>query len=1136
MAHLSLDLLGAFAARLDGRAVQSFRSNKTRGLLAYLALEADRAHARSTLAALFWPETPDQTAAKNLRLTLHRLRAALDDAAPGAADALLLISRGQIQLSAAALTLDVARFSAALAEVNAHGHGEPQLCPACRQRLEQAVALYRGELLAGFGLEDAPPFEEWLLMQRERLAHQCTVALHTLAAACQALGDYERAFLCAARQIELDPFRETAYRQAMAALAASGQRSEALAWHQTCVRVLAEELGIEPDAETTALYQRISRGELRRPPPAALPIAGFPAQIAPFVGREAELEAIRSRLLDPASRLVTLTGLGGVGKTRLAIEAARSLVEQPVQAAARFKDGLVFVSLASIGSAELLPAALAAALGGLALNDDASVADQVIGFLRHRQLLLVLDNFEHLRKGAGWLRAVLEAAPGVEMLVTSRLPLDLKHEERLPLDGLTYPAPGAAVEQAADYPALRLFVQAARRVQHRFHLTPANVADVIRICAQVDGRPLALEIAASWLRVYDCAGIVREIERSFSFLATEQRDVPLRQRSIQTVFDHTWELLTPQQRRTLTDLIVLQGPFSLEAALAVSEALVIDVAALLDASLVQRRSDGWYEIHYLLRQLAGQKGQSHARYAELHAQALRRHSVYHLAYLADQQTALVGPQPHEAVAQVRRRLDDIRQAWRLAGETGCIANLEASLDGLARFYDSSGLIQEGGEVLEWSVLQVRRGAEHHGAAAPVAHLLSRLLIWQAHFLDRRGQGLAAIDLLEQAMPLAEQSGDVRAQSECHSMLGALLPHRGQFALAQQHQEQAVAAFRTLGDDLRLALALTRLGVLHWRRGSTSDAQAYLEEALTLQQRVQNRLGMAKILRAMGGVAFAQQQFDRALQHAQQARTIYASVGDRSSVAALDGNLALLSRERGDYQEALAYNQQDLDYAVETGDGHGEAVALGNRASILLDCGQQDAALACLERAIAIEATLDNAWEIARQRAALASILAGRSRQVEALAEYQRALPVLRAHGARYFLADPLLNAAGLLIDTGALDAARELAAEAGQLAGEMELAEQGWQARVLAALLDRQDPLAQLRQLAGQAQDPPQQASVHFWLWKLGQAETDRAVAERLYGELAAALPRYDYQQRLAELQRQTLLPTGLGDLIEAGS
>lgn len=1118
MTHLVLDLFGTFAATVDGRVVDGFRSNKTRGLLAYLALEAGRAHARSSLAALFWPETPDQVAAKNLRLTLHRLRAALDDAAAGMADALLFTPRGQIQLNAAVLTLDVAQFTAALAQVGAHHHTDPALCPACRQRLEQAAALARGELLAGFGLEDAPPFEEWLLMQRERLAHQSIVALHMLAAACQALGDHPRAYLYAARQIELDPFRETAYRQAMAALAASGQRSEALARYQSCVRVLAEELGIEPDAETTALYRRISRGELSQSAPVALPTAGFPAQLAPFVGREAELEAIRARLLDPACRLVTLTGLGGVGKTRLAIEAARSLAEQPVHAAARLKDGLVFVPLASVSSAELLPAALAAAFDGLTLHDRAGVSEQVIGFLRHKQLLLVLDNFEHLRAEAVWLRALLEAAPGVEMLVTSRLPLDLSVEQRLPLDGLGYPRPGTAVEDAMSYPAMRLFVQAARRVQPRFRLSSSNVEDVIRICALVDGRPLALEIAAGWLRIYDCADIVREIERSFAFLATEQHDVPLRQRSIQTVFDHTWKLLTPRQRTALADLTLFHNPFNLEAALAVSATQVLDVAALLDAMLLQRRSDGWYDTHYLVRQLAGQKEPS---------QAQRRYSAYHLAFLATQQAALVGPQPHEAVAQVRRRLDDIRQAWRLASEQGCIDSLDASLDGLARFYDSSGLIQEGDEMLAWTAQQVQRGPLHHDAAEPVAHLLSRLLTWQAHFLDRRGQGLAAIDLLEQAMPLARRSGDALADSECRSMLGALLPHRGDFALAQQHLEQAVAVFRTRDAQPRLAIALTRLGVLHWRRGSINDAQAYLEEALSIQERQQNRLGMAQILRALGGVAFGQQQFDLALHHAQQARAIYASVGDRSSVAALDGNLALLSRERGDYREALAYNQQDLDYTMETHDLHGEAVALGNRASILLDCGQQDAALACLERAIAIEKRLDNAWEIARHRAAWANILAERGQQAAALTAFQQALPVLRAHGAPYFLVGPLLDAAGLMIDAGLLAAAREAADEAGQLAAELDLAEQGWQARILAARLDHAaaaaaaapDALAALRGLAVQTGDPALQASVCFWLWKLGQAEADRAAAERLYRELVAALPKHDYQQRLKELQ-----------------
>lgn len=1103
---------------LDGRAVRGFRSNKARGLLAYLALEAGRWHERSLLATLFWPETPDESAANNLRLTLHRLRRALDETAPGAADALLHTRGGQVMLNAAALTLDVALFQAALAQVAAHRHPDAGQCPACVQRLEHAAALYRGELLAGFGLADAPPFEEWLLVQRERLAHQCISALHTLAAAFEAQGEHERAFLCAARQVEMDPFREEAYRQAMTALAASGQRGEALAWHQNCVRVLADELGIEPDQETTALYRRIAAGDAQQSTEKPVRLAGFPAQFTPLVGRERELSMLRERLLDPGCRLLTVTGLGGVGKTRLAVEAARTVAEDQTNAARRFADGIHFAPLASVESADFLPAALANALG-IGLHEGADVGAQVIDFLRPKQMLLVLDNFEQLQAGTIWLLALLEAAPGVSALVTSRLPLNLRAEQRLRLGGLDHPRQAVSADEALAYPAVLLFVQAARRMQHTFRLSPADTPAVLRICQLVDGRPLALELAAGWLRVYDCAEIVQEIERSIEFLVTTLHDVPPRQRSVYIMWQHTWELLTPTMQHSLVDLALFRGPFKLDAALAVAETTVADLAALLDAALIQRRANGWYEVHSLIRQFVLQQTEPPA--AGKRAKAQRRHSQYHLAYLAAREPELTGPEPHLAVARIQRRLDDIRHAWRLAGQNGWKADLEQGLDGLARFYDSSGLIQEALQQFDWTVGQLQ-GLEGRG----VARLHSRTLTWLAHFLERNGQVDAAFERLQQALTLAEQGEDAEALWEAMSLQGALLPHRGQFDLAQERLGQACAAFLALGDQQRLAVALTRLGIVQWRHGDYGAAQASLHEARSLQEKLHNRLGLARILRTLGGIAFEQKKLDQALTCALEARQIYETVGDRASVALLDGNLALLSREQGRYDEALAYNQNDLDHAAATGDRLGEAVALGNQGSILWDAGRLDEALDAFQRAQRLAEETGNDWEAARHLAAAASTRAARAERQQALADLLRALPALRSQSAPFYLVGPLLDAAELLIDAGDLAAARGCLREGGQLAQEMGLADKIlWQgileARLLHAEGNSQAALARLRPLVAEASDLEQQALARFWLWRVGQEEADWAAAVALYQTLNRQLPKFEYQQQLEALKRR---------------
>ncbi len=318
-------------------------------------------------------------------------------------------------------------------------------------------------------------------------------------------------------------------------------------------------------------------------------------------------------------------------------------------------------------------------------------------------------------------------------------------------------------------------------------------------------------------------------------------------------------------------------------------------------------------------------------------------------------------------------MDNIRAAWQRATGQRWLSILEQSLDGLALFYDLSGLFAEGIQLLDWTATLLHESAEDTTSGTRLAGLSSRLLAWQAYFLNRIGRASEAIELLFRALTYAQESDEPRNQADVHSLLGEMLPHRGDFDLAQQYQEEAIAFFGAAADDRRLATALTRLGVTHWRRGSYSDALDCFQEALALQRGLHNRLGMARILWSMGGIAFEQRRYAEALSYAQESGEIYEAIGDRWGTATLAGNMALLSQAQGDFASALVYNQQDLDYDLETGNRHGESVALGNRGWILLDAGQLNEALDCYQRAVRIQEALGNQWEVARHRASIADI-------------------------------------------------------------------------------------------------------------------------------------------------------------------
>ena len=338
MSHVAISLLGPFHVTRDGKPISHFATDTARALLAYLAMHSQAPCRRETLAGLLWPDEPEPDALRNLRQALSRLRQAIGDSA---AHPTFLIGTPQtLQLNPDSdYWLDVAAFADAMSSTRRHAHRRLERCASCIGRLQEAVEWYRGDFLAEFSLSSVP-LEEWLVVQREGLHHQALEALHCLAAHHEGQAEYEQALRYARRQIELEPWREVAHRQAMRALALGEQRDAALAQYETCLRVLAEELGVHPEAETTVLCQRI-RDDEELQAGLAVPPHNLPAALTPFVGRERELAQIEECLQDPACRLLTLVGLGGIGKTRLALEAAMEQVNA-------FEHGVFFVPLASV--------------------------------------------------------------------------------------------------------------------------------------------------------------------------------------------------------------------------------------------------------------------------------------------------------------------------------------------------------------------------------------------------------------------------------------------------------------------------------------------------------------------------------------------------------------------------------------------------------------------------------------------------------------------------------------------------------------------------------------------------------------------------------------------------------------------
>ncbi|MEM9776405.1 MAG: BTAD domain-containing putative transcriptional regulator, partial [Chloroflexota bacterium] len=600
--RLNVSLFGSLQLHHSNQGEIKENRRKVQALLIWLLLEDNQAHSREQLIALLWPEMSRKDGLSNLRVALSRVKKHLADK-----DA-LEAKRSEVTLHQSPYhTIDVRVFESLIEQVDHHQHSNLPDCEACLGRLRKATELYRGRFLDGFSLDDTDAFDEWLFVWRERYHVMGLAQLGRLAEIEFKIGDLAKAEALAARQIKIDSLQESAHRMLMRISAERGDRTQALRQFQTCAKMLTDELGVPPEEETLHLKQQIEAGQYKlrtklSPQPAkpSRKTAGqMPEIITPFIGREEELTLLAERLTSREYRLVSLIGPGGIGKTRLAIQAAK-------MAKAGFNDGAFFVPLVGLSNYHDIPAAVAEATGFSLQPDDTEPKDQIANILATKEILLIIDNLEHIIKGADILLEWLEKAPNMMLLVTSRERINAQAEDLFRLKGLPWPKDRFAPD-ATSYEAVRLFGDRAHRLNKTFWLNEDTIPSVVRICQQVEGLPLALELAATSIRDFDVEEIADALAQEPEILSTDLRDVPSRHRQIESVFDYSWRLLTEAEQAVLAQLSQFAGGFTLKAARAVTGSSAITLTHLRYKSLIRAEGNGRFSMHELLRQLAEKK-------------------------------------------------------------------------------------------------------------------------------------------------------------------------------------------------------------------------------------------------------------------------------------------------------------------------------------------------------------------------------------------------------------------------------------------------------------------------------------------------------------------------------------------------
>ncbi|MBK8990033.1 MAG: tetratricopeptide repeat protein [Chloroflexi bacterium] len=703
----------------------------------------------------------------------------------------------------------------------------------------------------------------------------------------------------------------------------------------------------------------------------------LPASAASFVGREPELAQLTDLLAQPDGRLLTILGPGGAGKTRLALETATRLLTDP-----RFADGVFFVPLAdlptetpALSKAEVAVAPHIAETIGLKLSGPTAPDEQLRQHLRDRRLLLLLDNFEHLLPQAGLIADLLAAAPGLRLIVTSRERLNLYEEWLVEIGGLDLP-PEAAADWIA-FSAPQLFIQRARRVYLGFNAAAEREA-ILRICQMVGGLPLALELAAAWVRTVPCRDIAAAIERHLDFLTSDLRNMPPRQRSLRAAFDYSWELLTQTEQTMLARLSVFRGGFAGEAALTItgkternrgehgdlmtepsapsapprlnsSNPGLRQLSALVDKSLVQRQANGRYQLHETIR-LFAQEQVSPAAWAQIRS----AHAGYYAAFMAAQGSKSAGAEAEAAFRLMALELENGRFAWQWAladwSQPAAEAILTQILPPLSLFYLRRGRSLE-------AVVWLAEAIQDIGAEGPLTARLQHQLAKHEEALGRYAEAQAR--LLACLPTLEKTAGSTPYTADAWEMLGRAQRHLGDLAAAETSLQQSLTLYRLCGQPSSIAGVLNSLGVLTKNNGRYPEAAAYYTESLDIFRRQADRSGVAVCLINLGNIANVQGDYEQARACYQESYDLAAAAENRSQMAINLLNLGSVARATGDTSAAERQYQASLALGREMGHGLITAAALDGLGQTHLLAGDLAAARQTLKEGLATAVSLNS---------------------------------------------------------------------------------------------------------------------------------------------------------------------------------
>ena len=956
MDSLYISGLGSPQISLNGQTVE-FKRRKAVALLVYLAVER-RSQSREFLSGLFWPEYNQSKAYAYLRRTLWEIKDALGDD-------LLEVTRVWIGIySSVNFQTDINQFQELLQWVKDHNHPFVDFCNDCINQLETAIHFYRGDFLSGFSLSGCPQFDDWQFLQSETYRRLYQDSLQNLVNALEQGGKTSEAIPYAQRWLAIDSLDERAHRKLMALYAKNQQRHAALRQFEQCQMMLKTELDLLPETETTELYNQIRAASssvlngrrqvllsehdqtswldriLASPVQVAYP-TNLPRQWTPFVGRQLEISEICKSLEKPDCWLMTLTGMGGIGKTRLAHQIG-------LEVSALFLDGVYFVSLEGLKSISALAPKIAETLGLSFFPQESSLELQLNSFLRDKSLLLIFDNFEELISEAGMLHQLHAEAANLKFLATSRELLKISGEWVFEVQGLDFPESSSGqLNQTLHFPAVTLFVQAASRTSNNFLISEDNCRDVVSITRFVEGMPLGIEMAASWANTLSPKQILAEIRANLDFLKTEMQDTPERQRSMRAVLDYSWKHLDGDDQSVLAKLSVFQGGFTRQAAEKVAGVSLSGLKKFVDRSYVRQSGSGGFRIHELLRQYAFEKLCQNPEQLE---NARDRHASYYCVAVSQWGEGLKGPDQVELLPVMRQEIDNIQAAWSRVSQGKQIDQIARALEGLCYFYLRTLRNQEGLNACQLG-LSALEGTETEVGSEIKANLLA----WKSLFSLNLEDVDTALVLIDDSLEIMSGLDDGRHDlaplwARLFTLKGIIENYLGNRDRAVEYYDRAFDVFYQTQDYSSFSYLMMR--ALDTSGVTNEKSYRFVADAIH-HKRKSGDLFDTAYLSYMDCmiVAYHLGQPVKAEARMQESCETFEKLGDSFSKEMSLATVDPILNTHGRYAELLEVREKKLVYARQRGDRQTTGIYLAEIGETLCHLGNYSSAEKHLREAL-----------------------------------------------------------------------------------------------------------------------------------------------------------------------------------------